>query len=235
MKKNKPRINMPLGFASIILCCSFLILTNCIGKTDFERNIDFDDGWHQISNAYQTKKKTLFQKEFELNVQNDKVYLLQVSSPENILKLQVNNTVVTGIRDKNNVIDYNITDQLKEQNTIELTKLSTSYFEAKIHCINKLFIPAINLKFNGKNATVYIKVKNSFSTEKQGTLEYALYSGEDEKLEIKETPVFISGNAENIYHQQFKINLQDTNTEGLHVVCKLYSNGKLFDKNIDDL
>lgn len=234
MKKNNHRFNFPLLLMRIILCCSCFILVNCERKIDFERNINFEKEWNKTNGLWNTKNATTFGNKFEINFKNDKIYLLQIRSPEKVLQLKLNNTIVYGNKYDDDKINYNITEQLKKQNTIELTKKSTSNFEAKIHCVNKLFIPNIEVKLtateNAKpSALVKVKIKNTFSTEKQGTLQYIIYSAKNKKIATKETPVFISGNAENLYQQ--KVNLDADNLNELKVVCQLFVDGKLLDRN----
>lgn len=235
MTKNLHRMNLPLVFTRIILCCSCFLLINCSNETSFERNIDLITEWQQNNDICDNKNTTKFTSEFNLNIEKDKVYLLELVPPKNVHEVVVNKNIILGNFENNKKISFNISKQLKAKNTIEIKGKNASHFEAKIHCVNKLFIPDVYLETIGRMALAEVKVKNAFNTEKQGILKYTLYSEKNKKLQTKETPIFIAGNAENSYRQELNIDARHTDLKGLKVVCSLYSGGKLFDKNEDVL
>lgn len=233
MKRNCQIISFPYLLRSLILSCScFLVLISC-SKTELERNMQFNDQWCMVSS--ENHKSRTYTNQFEADLQGDRLYLLEVLSKNKLQHVYINNTFITGSSTKNNKINFNITDYLKSTNTIEITFDQVSEFNAEIHQVNKLFIPQIHLnKPNAGVTLVEVQVKNAFNTEKQGVLKYILYSN-DKKLFEKETPVFISGNTENLYRQHLPFSKNTNDTKGLKVVCRLYSEGKLLDKNTDDL
>lgn len=229
MRTKQHRMNLPLVFGQIILCCSAIILLNCIGKINFERNINVNGDWNKINDSILWQENTTFKTNLELNYQPDKVYLMQVSIPEEVLQLKVNNKVVLENNRNKTTISYNITNQIEGHNQIEITTRNATNVEAQIHCLNKLYISDVEMDRNTKSAFLEIEIKNAHNTEKQGTLVCILYTAEMEELEKTETLVFIAGNAENFYRKEFDFDGRRRNIEGLKVVCKLYCEGILVD------
>lgn len=171
-----------------------------------------------------------------MDVQQDKLYLLQISSPQNIARMQLNKTSISSSPDSNK-FEYNLTNLLQEQNTLVFTIYNTigvSDLNATLQKVNRLFISQINIEIDKDKSTeiepqVEVKIRNAHSVEKQGSLKYSVYSSKQELLKIYETPVFISGNAENIY--LLKIDLSEIKREeNIRVECELFANGKLVDK-----
>jgi len=227
-------MNLPLIIARIFLCCSAFLLINCNAENGFERDISFNSGWERNSSL--SGSATTFSKDFKMDVQQDKLYLLQISSPQNIARMQLNKTSISSSPDSNK-FEYNLTNLLQEQNTLVFTIYNTigvSDLNATLQKVNRLFISQINIEIDKDKSTeiepqVEVKIRNAHSVEKQGSLKYSVYSSKQELLKIYETPVFISGNAENIY--LLKIDLSEIKREeNIRVECELFANGKLVDK-----
>jgi hypothetical protein len=229
VKKFKHRFNLPLLFTTIILCCSSFLLINCNSENDFERNINLEVDWQKTYTEKTENNTSTLKKEFELDYKKEKLYLLQLAGAENVLQVKVNNMVIDGTNTSCNTKRYNITNQLQKKNTIEVTVQNTTNFRANLHCVNKLFINDIDSELKlRKKAQLEIRIKNVFSTEKQAVLKYTLYA-KNTALESWETPVFIRGNAENIYRQELNFESKKTSKEELKMVCELYCDGNLFD------
>lgn len=234
MKKNQHKTLLSLALSMVLLCAVLIFFFSCNKSDNFEREIACISDWHYSAPSKTDNKTVNFISNFSIHPEPDQLYFLQLSPANGLIQSRFNHSLISGTYGKNNEIQFNITEYIKQKNSIELTYNTKQQLNAKIQHVNKLFISHITVSKNGENAQVRVKVKNAFNTEQQAMLKYTLYQG-SKKSSTKETPVFISGNSENLYSQEFKINSPEQYAGQLKVVCRLYSNGKIFDQISDEL
>ena len=105
-----------------------------------------------------------------------------------------------------------------------------------LHCATKFFIPETDFELDEKksNSTDFalsVKIKNAADTEKQGILEYKVIANDNLLVHVQETPVFISGNTENLYQHEIVLPASETELQNIRVDCSLFEKGKLMDQN----
>jgi hypothetical protein len=219
------RNHMAHSFAKLLLFSCCLLLINCNNSNKFERHISFGEGWEEI-------EASTYKKMFEVKIKKDKLYILQFDSVEGIDEFRINDRILTGNLVEDNKVIYYLSNHLKDKNTIELRGKKRNATSAKLHRVNKLHIAEINLELqNKKKIVLEVKVKNSFDSEKQGTLVYHFYTDEGKKPKIKETPLFLDGNTESFYQQEFMVNANNLSSDNIKVECQLFFNNQLFDKD----
>lgn len=212
-----------------LLCLSLVLMLACNQQGNFQREIAFSNDWMMETNH--DSREVLYFKSFPLDLQNEQLCFLHLSSNQSILQLSINQNVINGESSSDKTLIYNISDHLKAQNTIEVKSRKGANLNASLHCVNKLFIPDLTVKINNSNqAQIQVSVKNAFNNEKQGVLKYTMYCDKKKVLK-KETPLIISGNAENTYRQEIPLDNGENLASKIKVVCSLYSDGKLFDQN----
>lgn len=223
------------------LICMAMIFMGCQQSNNVGRDIIFNNNWTTVESQNQTNNKIVIRKEFNIDKSDEKLYFIELSSNANI-KLQLNNNSIPGIKTNKHLL-YNISEDLRKHNIIEIQSFGNIHvkngkpdLEIRMLCVNKLFIPEINAGISNavtqsKTLQVEVRIKNAFETEKQGVLVYHLYTDEKYEQLVRETPVFISGNAENIYRQELNLGNEVFEGQEIKIECQLYSNDILFDSN----
>jgi len=222
----------------LLMLFSMLICLSCHNNYQFEREMDFGQGWTFRNYKAGNHSHSVYSKCFKLDVDADKIYLLKFDK-----KLQVNDLSLNNHKIEQGIfIDgtsyFNLTPHLKSYrsgNSLELwidiktnAKSQQLFDGSRLLCVNRLFIPSVVCKYNCSTAsseeTIELTVRNSFETEQQAVLRYSYLKG-DEVTEIVTTPVFIAGKSENFYqHTIAKV------AECLTAIeCELYIQGVLMD------
>ena len=219
---------------------SMLICLSCHNNYQFDRDMDFGQGWTFRNNKAGNQSHFVYSKCFTLDVDADKIYLLQFDK-----KLQVNDLILNNHKIEQGIFTdgtsyFNLTPHLKSYrsgNSLELwidiktnAKSQQLFNGSRLLCVNRLFIPSVVCKYNNSASsseeTIELTVRNSFETERQAVLRYSYLKG-DEVAEIVTTPVFIAGKSENFYQHTVSKEIADLTA----IECELYAQGHLMDEH----
>ncbi|MCG8579142.1 MAG: hypothetical protein MI866_04465 [Bacteroidales bacterium] len=223
----------------LLLLKAMLLVVACNNGDSFDREIAFANGWEVIS-ASPSSNTVLLSKKFDLQFDNDKIYLLQIDKSNRVSSLNLNNhKVIMGLYPDGTQY-FNMTPFLNDggiSNELQMSLYSGwSNNEAiseltdgiDLVCVNKLYMPGMMYKSKSllTNKRIDIIVRNSFDTERQAVLKYS-YFNRNKTIEIFTTPVFISANSENLYQHTIEEEIADLTA----IECELYTQGVLMDRH----
>lgn len=244
--------NIRLSFLlKLLLLVSVGFFMNCCNHSaKKERYISFDEGWRIEPKEQSNSNIIIAHKQFDLPFQKENAFVLQFSPEDSIVVLRVNNHLVQKVNYSAYYQNYNITSELyqnDEHNMIDLEVVRTRKIapasldtlaklgmRARLLCVNKFFIPDVEVSLHDVDdlctkVIVKVKIKNFENIEQQGVLKCTIYSL-GKVLQSKDTPVFLSGNAENTYNQPFLLTNQNSKNQNIVVKCGLYSKDVLLDE-----
>lgn len=216
------------------LFATIVVFYACINNTGFNRNISFNSNWNNVNEQQNPGNGSVLSKSFDMKLRKDKVYLLQFSPDEEIIKLLLNNQFIQGYKTGRKTTNYNITGQLRPQNSVVVYFGKNSHNHSipnvRLHEVNKIFINNIQFNSDSNNfLKVEVRIKNTFNTEKQGILRYSVFAGKNQIVKNKETPVFVDGNTENQVSVPVSIYNSEIDLQNAKVICELTVDGKIMD------
>lgn len=237
MKRYKHIAIVLSAFERVITAGLFFFLMACQTANDTDRNIDFNKEWVKIDSRG-IEPKNVFEKDFNLKVVPDKIYLLDFNPGNNITQLMLNNRVVPGMIQNNSRV-FNLTEFLGDKNQlkIQLSQRDSNIedFDIQINRVNQQYISGVEMELceigdSLKSLLLEVSVNNASNYEKQGNLICEISSSNDRKKVIRETPLFLSGNSEIFHRQNISIDTSNDVNDHFDVLCKIFFDGKLMDE-----